>query len=90
MLRAVIISPFMSQSLRPIISIEKHEDLVVLKELIEAGKVTPIIDKRFPLSETANAIRYLKGGRARGKLVISVRGSERCLNPNGTPSPAEN
>jgi NADPH:quinone reductase-like Zn-dependent oxidoreductase len=46
--------------------------LVVLKELIEAGKVTPVIDRTFPLREVPEAIRYLESGQARGKIVITV------------------
>jgi NADPH:quinone reductase-like Zn-dependent oxidoreductase len=46
--------------------------LIVLKELIETGKVTPVIDKTFPLSEVSEAIRYLESGQARGKLVVTV------------------
>jgi len=49
-----------------------QKDLVVLKELVEAGKVVPVIDRRYPLSETAEAIRYLEEGHARGKVVITV------------------
>ena len=48
------------------------EDLLTLKELIESGKVTPVIDRAFPLSETAAALRYLEEGRARGKVVITI------------------
>lgn len=48
------------------------KDLVCLKELLEAGKIAPVIDKSYPLSETADAIRYLETGRARGKVVITV------------------
>jgi NADPH:quinone reductase-like Zn-dependent oxidoreductase len=47
-----------------------QKDLVLMKELLEAGKVVPVIDRRFPLSETAEALRYLGGGHARGKVVI--------------------
>jgi NADPH:quinone reductase-like Zn-dependent oxidoreductase len=48
------------------------KDLVVIKELLEAGKVVPVIDRCYPLSETAEAIRYLEKGHARGKVVITV------------------
>ena len=44
-----------------------------MKELLEAGKVTPIIDRRYPLSELPDALRYLEKGHARGKVVITVR-----------------
>jgi NADPH:quinone reductase-like Zn-dependent oxidoreductase len=49
-----------------------QKDLVFIKELLESGKVKPVIDKRYPLSETADAIRYLEAGHARGKVVITV------------------
>jgi len=49
-----------------------QKDLVFLKELLEARKVVPVIDRRYPLSETAEAIRYLEKGHARGKVVITV------------------
>ena len=49
-----------------------QSDLVILKELLEAGKIVPVIDRRYPLSETAEALRYLGAGHARGKVVITV------------------
>lgn len=49
-----------------------QKDLGFIKELIEAGKVVPVIDRRYPLSETAEAIRYLEEGHARGKVIITV------------------
>jgi NADPH:quinone reductase-like Zn-dependent oxidoreductase len=60
------------QSLGPFVSRENHEDMIVLKELIEAGKLTPVIDRTYPLSDVPEAIRYMREGRARGKLVITV------------------
>ena len=71
-LNAVVMSPFSSQSLRPFLARQSKEDLQVLKELIEAGKVKPVIDKTYPLSEVPEAIRYLEEGHARGKVVITV------------------
>jgi NADPH:quinone reductase-like Zn-dependent oxidoreductase len=56
-------------------SISAHmnlQDLLTLKEMLEAGKMAPVIDKRFPLSEVPEAMRYLGTGHARGKVVISV------------------
>lgn len=53
------------------------EDLVFIKELLETGKVVPVIDRRYPLSETAEAIRYLEKGHARGKVIITVEYNKR-------------
>ena len=58
--------------MRPLASKANQADLQFLKELIEAGKVTPVIDRTYPLSETADAMRHLEEGRARGKVVINV------------------
>ena len=70
--KAYLFSPFMHQQASPFMSTPNHEDLVVLKELIEAGKVTPVIDRTYPLSETPEALRYLEEDHARGKVVITV------------------
>ena len=56
-LRAPLLSAFLRQTLRPLISKERREDLVALKELIKARKVTPVIDRTYPLSEDPEAIR---------------------------------
>jgi NADPH:quinone reductase-like Zn-dependent oxidoreductase len=74
-LQALVVSPFVHHSLRPLASQPSQADLQVIKELIEGGAVTPVIDRTYPLSEVPDAISYLRAGRARGKLVISVRGS---------------
>ena len=50
----------------------KKKDLVFMKELLEAGKVVPVVDRRYPLSEVPEAVRYLEGGHAQGKVVITV------------------
>ena len=67
-----MLSPFVRQQGRTFVAIPKQEYLVALKELIEAGKVTPVIDKTYPLSETPEAFRYLGEGHARGKIIITV------------------
>jgi NADPH:quinone reductase-like Zn-dependent oxidoreductase len=71
-LRALLLSPFVGQKLGTFVSSENHEDMLVLKELIESGKVTPVIDRTYPLSEVPEAIRYLEEGHAQGKVVITV------------------
>jgi NADPH:quinone reductase-like Zn-dependent oxidoreductase len=53
-----------------------QEDLSFLKELMEAGKITPVIDRRYRLSETPQAIKYLGEGKAQGKIVISIADDE--------------
>ena len=68
----MILSPFVGQKLGTFISKENHEDLIVLKELIESGKLTPVIDRTYPLAEVPEAIRYLQEGHAQGKVVITV------------------
>jgi NADPH:quinone reductase-like Zn-dependent oxidoreductase len=68
----MMLSPFVGQKLGTFINKENHEDLLVLKELIESGKVTPVIDRTYPLVEVPEAIRYLEEGHARGKLVITL------------------
>jgi NADPH:quinone reductase-like Zn-dependent oxidoreductase len=63
---------FLSQNVRTFVASSKHENLVALSELIEAGKVTPVIDRTYPLAETRQAISYVGRGHARGKVVITV------------------
>src|SRR5215213_5242955 len=69
---ATMLSPFVSQKLGTFVSTPNHEDLLILKELIESGKVTPVIDRTYPLAEVPEAMRYLEGGHAKGKVLITV------------------
>src|SRR5438105_4346219 len=71
-IQALLASTIVSQKLRPLTSKPNKADLQFLKQLIEAGKVRPVIDRTYPLSETADAMRHLEEGRARGKVVINV------------------
>jgi NADPH:quinone reductase-like Zn-dependent oxidoreductase len=70
--RALVLSLFVRQRLRPLVHTDNKEDLVFLKELIEAGKVMPVISARYPLSEVSEAIRHFQAGHACGKVVITV------------------
>ena len=70
--KALLLSLFMRQHGRLFVANPNNEDMVALKELIEAGKVTPVIDRTYPLSEAPDAFRYLDAGHARGKVVIAV------------------
>jgi NADPH:quinone reductase-like Zn-dependent oxidoreductase len=74
-LQALAMSPFVRDStkLRRLAAKSNQADLLSLKELIEAGHVTPVIDRTYPLGAVPEAIQHLQDGRARGKLVISVR-----------------
>jgi NADPH:quinone reductase-like Zn-dependent oxidoreductase len=71
-LRAALLSPFVRHKLRMFIARANTEDLEYLKELLETGKVTPVIDRTYPLSHTADAMRHLERGHARGKVAITV------------------
>ena len=71
-IRALALSPFVGQKLGTFVASENAEDLVALRELAEAGKLVPAVDRTYPLRETAAAIRHVQDGRARGKVVIVV------------------
>jgi NADPH:quinone reductase-like Zn-dependent oxidoreductase len=69
---ASVLNRFVSHRLRPFLVSPNLDDLVVLKELIEAGKVEPVIDRTYPLSETPEAVGRVGGGHARGKVAVTV------------------
>lgn len=71
-LRAVLLSPLVSQKLGTFIASENSADLIILRDLIESAKITPAIDRTYPLSEAPAAIRYVQEGRARGKVTITI------------------
>jgi len=72
-LKLVALSPFVSQLPTPNFSMpDKKNQMAVLKDLLEAGKITPIIDRTYPLAEVPEAIGYLEEGHARGKVIITV------------------
>jgi len=70
-----VLSRFVRQKFITFIAKRSHEDLTILHQLMKAGKVTPVIDRRYSLSEVPEAIRYLEEGHARGKVVITLEHS---------------
>ena len=72
LLRAMVLSPFVGQHLGGFVSSERGEDLRALAALLASGAITPAVDRTFPLAETPAAIQYLRDGRARGKVVVTV------------------
>ena len=71
-LKAYLMSPFVDQEMGMMMARLTQQDLVALGELVKAGKLTPVIDRTYPMSELPEAIAYLEQGHARGKVVISV------------------
>ena len=72
LLRANLLSPMVSQKLGTLMTSENAEDLSVLRDIIESGKLAPIIDRTYPLRDVPAAVRYHQDGHARGKVVISI------------------
>ncbi len=74
--RAQLLSLLVRQTLGTFVARENGKDLLALRDLVDAGKIKPVIDRTYPLHEAPAAIRYLVGGRARGKVVITVEDAE--------------
>jgi len=75
-IKAFLLSLFVRRQGRPFVSTPNRDDLIALKELVEAGRVTPVIDRMYPLREAADAFRYLDQGHARGKVIVAVEKGE--------------
>ncbi|MFI5979848.1 NAD(P)-dependent alcohol dehydrogenase [Streptomyces sp. NPDC051555] len=72
LLRAVLLSPFVGQRLRPMAAVERYEDLDVLADFVGTGRLTPALDRTYPLSEAPEAVRSLAEHRVRGKSAVTV------------------
>jgi NADPH:quinone reductase-like Zn-dependent oxidoreductase len=72
LLEVLVLSPFVSQHMGMMLAETNKADLTALCDLMQAGKVTPVIDRRYQLSEVPAAIRYLEAGHAKGKVVITI------------------
>jgi NADPH:quinone reductase-like Zn-dependent oxidoreductase len=71
-LNAYVRSRFVRQKFIAYIAAFNKEDMTVLADLLQSGKMTPVIDKTYKLNETADALRYLEQGHARGKVVVKI------------------
>lgn len=72
LIKPLLVSPFVRQKLRRYLSVPNHKDLVALKQLVESGKLRPVIDKAFTLEKTPAALAYIEEGHTRGKVVVSL------------------
>ena len=70
--RAVVANAFVSQRLRPLLSQQNREELLAVTGLIQDGKLTPVVDRTYPLAETVEGLRHVEQGHARGKAVVTV------------------
>jgi NADPH:quinone reductase-like Zn-dependent oxidoreductase len=80
---SVVVSPFVSQRLLPVLAKVRKEELTTLRALIESGTVKPVIDRTYPLSQVPDAIRYLEEGHVRGKVVIAMDAIDRSDEREG-------
>jgi NADPH:quinone reductase-like Zn-dependent oxidoreductase len=85
-LRAQLLSPFTKQWLGTFVARQNGKDLLALKELIEAGKVTPVIDSRFALGDVPQAILHIEEGHGQGKVLITVTPRDTSMDPSRTSS----
>ena len=73
MIKAMMLSPFVSHQFLPFLAELNQKDLTILGDLMQAGKVKPVIDRQYKLSDVGEALRYLEAGHARGKVVVTVQ-----------------
>ncbi len=69
---ALLVTPFVRHRLRPLVHRDRRTDLETLKDLVEAGRLTPVVSAYYPLAEVPHAIRHFAQGHARGKVAITV------------------
>lgn len=72
LVKPLVVSPFVRQNLRRYLSVPNQEDLVVLEQMVESGKLRPVIDKTYSLDEVPAALAYVERGHARGKVVVGI------------------
>lgn len=70
--KTMLVAQFVSQKIVFMLANANKDDMEVLRELMQSGKLTPVIDRRYKLSETPDAVAYVEQGHARGKVVIAI------------------
>ena len=86
-LRAALLSPFVSQHYLSVLGEFNQADMETLRDLMATGRVVPVVDRTFPLADTAEAIAYVETGRARGKVIVIVEPGPEPVPPDaGSPS----
>lgn len=75
MIKTLLLSAFGKQKAVMFIAKSRRDDLILLGELIATGKLKPVIDRRYSLSDTADAVRHVEEGHARGKVIIDLDGA---------------
>jgi NADPH:quinone reductase-like Zn-dependent oxidoreductase len=87
-LKTLLLKPFISQEMSMMLSEVKKEDLTLLADLMQSGKVTPVLDKTYPFREIREAMRYLETGRARGKVVVTLNDESQTSLTGGNAATA--
>jgi NADPH:quinone reductase-like Zn-dependent oxidoreductase len=70
--QVVALSPFVSQTLKPMLASAKQADLKTIAEMVESGQVTPVVDTVYPLEQAPDAVQHVQQGHARGKVVVTL------------------
>jgi len=87
-LKLVVLSPFVSQKAEFFVADLNKEDMTRLANLMQAGKVTPVIDKHYPLDDAVAALRYLERGHARGKVIVTMDAATPGHSEESTSTPS--
>ena len=87
-IKTLLLKPFISQEMKMMLADVNKEDLTFLADLMQSGKVTPVIDKTYPLSEIREAIRYVETGRARGKVAVTLKDANETSLAGGNAATA--
>jgi NADPH:quinone reductase-like Zn-dependent oxidoreductase len=87
-IKAMVLSPFVSQEMGMMFADLNKKDMTVLADLMQSGKVTPVIDRTYPLNQISDALRYLEAGHARGKVVITLKDTNEASPVNANVAAA--